>query len=75
VATLAAVELRERTAPFGFVVDIGQRVQGLVDPTNVRGIELNEYAAELARITIWINAPHGSQKISQIRWRKEPETK
>ena len=30
------------------------RQQPSVGPANVRGIELNEYAAELARITVWI---------------------
>jgi len=30
------------------------RQQPAVGPANVRGMELNEYAAELARITVWI---------------------
>ena len=30
------------------------RQQPSIGPSNVRGIELNEYAAELARITVWI---------------------
>ena len=36
------------------------RQQDVTGPHNVRGIELNEYAAELARVTVWIG---------ELQWR------
>lgn len=37
-----------------------QRQHDVTGPQNVRGIELNEYAAELARVTVWIG---------ELQWR------
>jgi type II restriction/modification system DNA methylase subunit YeeA len=37
-----------------------QRQHDVTGPHNVRGIELNEYAAELARVTVWIG---------ELQWR------
>ncbi|MEO8124092.1 MAG: DNA methyltransferase [Burkholderiales bacterium] len=37
-----------------------RQVDAYTSPANVRGIELNEYAAELARVTVWIG---------ELQWR------
>ena len=38
-----------------------RQVDAYTGPANVRGIEINEYAAELARVTVWIG---------ELQWRK-----
>ncbi|HUU92177.1 MAG TPA: DNA methyltransferase [Phycisphaerae bacterium] len=54
VAIQQLLHLEKEVTTYAARPDVGQRFLPRVRPTQLHGIELNPYAAELARIVIWI---------------------
>lgn len=44
------------------IMGLGRQISIETGPSNILGIEINEYAAELARVTVWIGDIQWSQK-------------
>ena len=62
VAIQRLLDLEKEVVAFASQPEIGAAVKRKVRPTQLHGIEINEYAAELARVSIWIG---------YLKWQRE----
>lgn len=62
VAIQSLLDLEREVLAFAALPDINVRLNPKVSPTQLRGIEIDPYAAELARVSIWIG---------YLKWKKE----
>lgn len=56
------LDLEKEVITFASRTEIGVRLEQRVSPTQLRGLEINPYAAELARVSVWIG---------YLKWRRE----
>ena len=62
VAIQCLLDLEKEVLDFAGLPEVKVSLKARVNPTQLHGIEINEYAAELARISIWIGF---------LKWKKE----
>nr|HMN42720.1 N-6 DNA methylase [Phycisphaerales bacterium] len=62
VAIQCLLDLEKEVLDFAGLPEVKVSLKPKVNPTQLHGIEINEYAAELARISIWIG---------YLKWKKE----
>ncbi|HZW08777.1 MAG TPA: DNA methyltransferase [Phycisphaerales bacterium] len=62
VAIQCLLDLEKEVIAFGARPEVGVALKPKVNPTQLHGIEINTYAAELARVSIWIG---------YLKWKRE----